>query len=350
MILITIFHITTVDFISILRLSTNDVGILEVNGELGPSLLCVISKAYTDKFGQPKYWCKHCKTYVRDTKLEKTSHEATPKHQGNLKRFLRDLHRGHEREERDKQRAKSEVERLNGVVTGVPAVLGGSTTPWKRKTAIPSAPPEQRQASVVERKQQLAQLADMGVAIPDEFRREMAMAGDWQTLSETPIYEASFKKEEDVDVKPVRLSMGVRKRRHEGQEEDEEAREPVVRKAWGSTFKTYSEADQNADDDLDSLLASTGTKMNRRGRLGGSTEAFGDSTTEDNLKRGGQGNGDLLPGDGPIIKREDSGDGTTSVLKTSEINNPTVGVKQEDDALVSAVLFKKRKVKTVRQK
>ena len=28
---------------------------------------------------KPKYWCKHCKTYVRDTKLEKANHEATPK-------------------------------------------------------------------------------------------------------------------------------------------------------------------------------------------------------------------------------------------------------------------------------
>ena len=43
----------------------------------------------------PKYWCKHCGIYVRDTKLERTNHEATGKHQGALKRFLRDLHRGH---------------------------------------------------------------------------------------------------------------------------------------------------------------------------------------------------------------------------------------------------------------
>ncbi len=67
---------------------------------------------------QPKYWCKHCKTYVRDTKLERTNHDATPKHQGNLKRFLKDLHRGHEKDEKDKERAKAEVARLNGLPVG----------------------------------------------------------------------------------------------------------------------------------------------------------------------------------------------------------------------------------------
>ena len=66
----------------------------------------------------PKYWCKHCSTFVRDTKLERANHDATAKHQNAVNRALRDLHRNHEREERDKERAKREVDRLNGVVSG----------------------------------------------------------------------------------------------------------------------------------------------------------------------------------------------------------------------------------------
>lgn len=222
--------------------------------------------------------------------------------------------------------------------------------PWKRKTAISSVPPEQRQASVAERKQQLAQLADLGVAIPDEFRKEMAMAGDWETLSERPIYESRFMKEEDVDVKPDRLSMGVRKRRYEGQEEDEEAGELVVRKTWGSTFRTHSEAGLNGENDLDDLLASTGTKGNRGRRMGGSTEVPRHSNPEAGSKIEAQGKQDLQSGDEPSIKREDSGEVTTSMFSPSETNNSTPGFKQEDDASATAVVFKKRKVKPIRQK
>ncbi len=235
------------------------------------------------------------------------------------------------------------------MVTGVPAASGSSTGSWRRKTAIPSEPPEQRQASVVERKQQLAQLADMGVAIPDEFRREMAMAGDWQTLSETPIFEPTFKKEEDVDTKPDRLSMGVRKRRYEGQEEDEESGEPVMRKTWGSTFRAYSEAGLNGANDLDSLLASTGTRGDRGGGMANPTKNAGDSNTEVTSGIGPQ-RRDRLPDDGPSIKREDSGEGTTSVLNASETKSITPGIKQEDDTSTPAVVFKKRKIKPTRQK
>ncbi|MBE7181524.1 MAG: hypothetical protein INR71_10015, partial [Terriglobus roseus] len=67
---------------------------------------------------QPKYWCKFCKTYVRDTKFERQQHDATGRHQSNIQRSLRTLHRDAERGERDKQRARDEVARLNGVVGG----------------------------------------------------------------------------------------------------------------------------------------------------------------------------------------------------------------------------------------
>lgn len=190
----------------------------------------------------------------------------------------------------------------------------------------------------------------MGVAIPDEFRREMAMAGDWQTLSETPIYEPGFKKEEDVDVKPDVLSVGVRKRKYEDQEEDEEDGERVGRKAWGSTFRTHSEAAANDEDDLDTLLASTGTTGNRRGRGGSSTEAPRDSNTEDRSKIETQDKRNILPGDGPSIKREYSDEGTTSIKNYSETSISNVGIKQEDDVSVPTVVFKKRKVKPIQQK
>ncbi|KAK0509460.1 hypothetical protein JMJ35_007854 [Cladonia borealis] len=291
----------------------------------------------------PKYWCKHCKTFVRDTKLEKTNHEATPKHQGNLKRFLRDLHKGHEREEREKQRAKDEVDRLNGVVSGT----GSKAPPWERKSAIPAASAS-RQATPADRKKQLAQLAELGVAVPEDFRKEMAMVGDWQTTSERLIYDNAKKEEDGGDIKPEGLNIGVRKRKFEGQEEEEEAGERVVRRGWGSTVRAYP--GQEDDKDLDALLTNTKI-LKREGGIEGSVP------TEPSSRVGGitndyaQKEASLVAADGQVIKRENSTENVVLPDGTPEkavAEAPTI--KQEDDAAATGVVFKKRKAKPIRQK
>lgn len=303
-------------------------------------------------YSQPKYWCKHCKTFVRDTKLERTNHEATPKHQGNIKRFLRDLHRGHEKDEREKQRAKDEVERLNGVVAGAPTSASASgEAPWRRKSAIPpSSGP--RQATPAERKAQLAQLAAMGVAVPEDFRREMAMAGDWQTISQKPVYENVEKKEDTNDVKPSlvtgdpsKISIGVRKRKFDGQEEEEEAGEKVVRKGWGSKLRAYPGASNDLT--LDALL-------NKTKLPAPSDTGLGDDQGETLPSISGEQPHDILDKEvtatlaTTAIKREDSQtyDGLASL-------NPSVDgqdVKDEDEVPPGGIVFKKRKAKPIRQK
>ncbi|KAA8648633.1 putative formin binding protein [Aspergillus tanneri] len=198
----------------------------------------------------PRYWCKQCKIFIRDTPFEKSQHEATGKHQGNLKRFLRDIHRDNEREQRETQKAKNEVERLRQTVAGSAAGNDSNQAPWKR-AASPVSKPVERPVSIEERKKQMAQLADMGVAIPEEYRGDMALAGEWQTISETVIGL-------DADRQKSKLSLGVRKRKHEGDEEEEEAKkeaERFVSKAWGSRTRQYPGAQD--DTDLDELLAST---------------------------------------------------------------------------------------------
>ncbi|KAI9765461.1 MAG: WW domain binding protein 4, partial [Candelina submexicana] len=293
---------------------------------------------------EPKYWCKHCKTYVRDSKFERTQHEATPKHQGNLKRFLRDLHRGHEREERDKQRAKNEVERLNGVVTGSHGATSSSDPPWKRRSAITPVSSANKQVSVAERKQQLAQLAEMGVAIPEEFRRDMAMVGDWQTLSERVI-EPSLKKEEGEDIKPEVHSIGVRKRKYLG-EEEEEAAQTNVRKGWGSRIKAHPGQD---DGNLDALL---GVGQN----LGRKTEAFPSRTTNSGTRNSPTGAATAPPTDtldlGPNIKKEDSNEGSpawTVALPESISIKTEDGQGGEEVSSEAPVIFKKRRTKNIRQ-
>ncbi|KAG8525577.1 uncharacterized protein KY384_009221 [Bacidia gigantensis] len=199
----------------------------------------------------PKIWCKHCKTFIKDTKLEKANHEVTGKHQGNLQRFLRDLHKTNEREVREKQRAKFEVERLNG------AVKKPVTGPEAEQTVVPSSGSTE-QATPADRKRQMQQLAEMGIAVPEEFRREAALAGDWQTTSQRFIHDAVPKAEAGVKEEPedskLALNIGVRKRKHEGDDDGEITPETVVRRGWGSTTRAYPGIEGN---DLDALLEKT---------------------------------------------------------------------------------------------
>ncbi|KAK5235693.1 hypothetical protein LTR47_003166 [Exophiala xenobiotica] len=195
----------------------------------------------------PKYWCKHCSVYVKDTPFERKQHEITAKHENNLKRFLRDIQNSHERGERDKERAKSEVERLSKI--GGPgaqqsssniadAASKSATTPTARK---PTAAP----LTQADQKRQWAQLAQMGIAVPEQFRSEMAMAGDWQVSS---------RKMADGPTPEDPLSIGIKKRKFEGQEEEEEAGETVARRGWGTTTRRYPGKDTA---DLDDLLSGT---------------------------------------------------------------------------------------------
>ncbi|OKL59883.1 hypothetical protein UA08_04666 [Talaromyces atroroseus] len=198
----------------------------------------------------PKYWCKHCQIYIRDTAFEKTQHEATGKHQGNLKRFLRDIHRNKEREERETQRTKNEVERLRNLVSGKPATPTATDAPRGPPSAPLSNAP--RQANTEDRKKQIAQLAEMGIVVPEEYRKDMALAGAWETVSERRLAPAEDNKED------AKLNVGVRKRRLENDEDEEEAQilAKSTHRGWGNTTLSYPGA-ANEDDDLDALLSKT---------------------------------------------------------------------------------------------
>ncbi|TID21808.1 U1 zinc finger domain protein [Venturia nashicola] len=196
----------------------------------------------------PKYWCKYCSVFVKDTKFERQQHDAKPRHQGGIQRSLRELHKGKEREDREKQRAQNEIARLNGVVGGkttdAPKAQGGSgKTPAK-------------QTSAEERKRQMQQLADMGVAVPEEFRREVALAGDWERVSVKPVDTAETMrvKSEGGEANVESLAFGIRKRKFEDQIEEEAIHAVVKRQAWGSKFKTYPGKGGTVDSDVDALL------------------------------------------------------------------------------------------------
>lgn len=233
------------------------------------------------------------------------------------------------------------MDRLNGVVSG----SKDRGNPWERRPAIPQLSAS-TQATPADRKKQVQQLAEMGVAVPDDFRKEMAMAGDWQVTSQRVIYDTP-KKEDGEDAQPDRLAIGVRKRKFEGQEEEEEAGETVVRRGWGSTTRTYPSANNKEDDELEALLNSTKTLKRD------------DSNTIDKERRQkgqadhpikGEGAQNEVP-DGLSIKREESSD-TSAAPDTIPAQGKAEDalIKPEQDAQELGVVFKKRKAKPIRHR
>ncbi|ERF73491.1 hypothetical protein EPUS_04114 [Endocarpon pusillum Z07020] len=279
----------------------------------------------------PKYWCKHCTTYVKDTKIERNLHEATGRHQGNLKRFLRDIQNNHEKDEREKQRAKSEVERLNRAVGATSTSSAQTSAHISRRTTAVSA----SSSTVADRKRQMAQLAEMGIAVPDEFRGEMALAGDWQVVSQKPV-ESGQETE-----KGSSLSVGVRKRKFEGQEEDEGASETIQRKGWGSTTKQYP---SHAHRDLDVLLAGNISAKKEESLPTLKQEDSDQLTVEEHVCYNAQEDQDAIDAtENPQVKQEAvSAPSATSDQVAEETRAPSLGSLE--------VVFKKRKSKATRPK
>ncbi|KAI7505582.1 hypothetical protein KC367_g471 [Hortaea werneckii] len=283
----------------------------------------------------PSYWCKFCAIYVRDTTIERKNHEASGKHQNNIQRNLRELQKGKQREDRDQQRAKDEVARLNGIVSGQGKGSGGGDA---GKTGIlgvkdvgkaPAASSGSTLSLSAQRKKHAEQLAAMGVELPEELKREVTGVGGWQTVSEKVVEEeqpwslSDIKNEEDSkeDVRDA-ISRGVRKRKPQGEEDEEEV--APARKAWGSKFRQYPGAaseGNGGEEDLDALLSGVTAKKPKTEEVKKEEDEHvkGEEPAEDKPL-------DTIP----------------------DVNAPAAApVKQEEgeEKAAPAVVFKKRKVK-----
>ncbi|KAF4504444.1 hypothetical protein G6O67_007894 [Ophiocordyceps sinensis] len=272
----------------------------------------------------PKYWCKHCACYVRDTKLEKQNHEATARHQGAIKRSLRTLHYAHEREERDKVRAQQEIARLNGVVT--------HSGPRPTTSAAHPKPAASAESDL---KRQRDQLAELGVAVPSMFRQEMAMAGEW-TVTNSRVVEG-----EDEHGKAgagtEAVATGVRKRDEvtEEQRDEEEALERLFKKprTWGRDSKM---AAQDGDPELDALLSGTAIRLKKQAS-DDEDAAVKEETTDGGTRVKKEG---AVDDDGARVKREDDADEAEAETRKAAV--------KADGAVGEAVVFKKRKAKGIR--
>jgi hypothetical protein len=286
----------------------------------------------------PNYWCKYCSRYVRDTKLERAAHERTLTHQNSLKRELRELHRNHERSERDKERAQAEVERLNHLVGGG----GGGADKRSSSAAATSGGAQQRQASssssssssaAAARQAQMEQLAMLGVQLPGEARGEVAMPGEWTVVSTRVV-------EDEGKATVAGRAVGVRKRELTEEErevaaaEREMARPRKKNRGWGP------KAVQEGDAELDALLSGVTASKEPAGAKKEHDEGEVKKEEEDETEEGRV----------ETVKKEE-GDVNTEVEpgEDSSLPAPTSSEAAGDKA-APVPMFKKRKAKIIRQK
>lgn len=271
---------------------------------------------------------------MKDTKFERTTHEATGRHQGNLKRFLRGIQNDHEKDERDKQRAKSEVERLNMAVGG-----GSSSSPRANTQSFSNAAPASAsQVSIADRKRQMAQLADLGIAIPDQYRGQMALAGEWQVVSQKPVEPG-----EQAEKEPL-LSVGVRKRKLECQEEEQEASQTLKKKGWGTTTKEYP---SQSKQDLEALFAgSIHFKKENPNSVLKEEDSYQLVADDQGCYKASVDNDVLDTKDEIRVKREDVSERSPSPGQLPD----QAGATTEGAAEAPGIVFKKRKSKSARPK
>lgn len=293
----------------------------------------------------PSYWCKFCSQYVRDTGLERKNHEASAKHQNNIQRSLRQLHKDKQIEEREKQKAKDEVARLNGMFDGKKS----STTKSPASATKPTQPAPPQLNTAAQRKAHAEQLAALGVELPDELKKEVTGVGNYQVVNEREVEAsegesvsvhrslaeilAESKKEEEENANEVKTeeevkstAKGVHKRKAEDDDEDTRDEEAAPkRKAWGSNFRAYPGSKDTEEDagDIDALLS--GVKRKKEPEV---KPEFAE--------------------DGEMVKKEEGDEVLNPIDAVPDVSgaqDATVKEEAKSSTAAPAVVFKKRKGK-----
>jgi hypothetical protein len=157
----------------------------------------------------------------------------------------------------------------------------------------------------------------MGVALPEEARQDMGMAGDWKVVTKKVVGEVN----EQGQFEEKQLNKGVHKRKIDETEEDRIAAEGLItkKKGWGHTYKSFPGSKDNDDDDLEALLGSKKTPEVKE---------------ESNVKTE-----EIVKGEEDIKTLQD-----IPTAEEAEANAAAAPVKQEEDAPAApAIVFKKRK-------
>lgn len=205
------------------------------------------------------------------------------------------------------------------------------------------------QATAADLKRQAAQLLELGIGVPDEFRGELAVPGEWTVTAQRVIGP------EGVNLKSDRAearALGVRKREEVKDEEEEIEKKKVKRTP---RYKTYPGGEEE-DQDLDALLNQvTAPKMKEEEtKAQGGFASFKqepDAPEGEAVKQGTVDGANIKP-DPEAASSEVKAEPALADVPHVDDAAPAseAAVKREEGVSAGGVVFKKRKAKNIRHK
>lgn len=190
------------------------------------------------------YYCDYCKIFVRNDSFNRRQHEASPRHEGALKRQVRDIHRNSEKEARNLLAANRELARI-----------GGKTNLEKKPE--PSLPKKINIGNRPKKVEKIDTLDDS--AVYKAALAAQAMPGQWSTV-EVP--ESRVTISEASEIKQTEDELKVKAEEREYTEEDPQPTESTLlehnykhkRRRDGAdedliTFRVQTKVDKAIDED-----------------------------------------------------------------------------------------------------
>lgn len=200
------------------------------------------------------------------------------------------------------------------------------------------------QATAHDLKKQAAQLLELGIGVPDEFRGELAVPGEWQVMNQRVIEPEGV----NMDSKDVTArAIGVKKREVEVDEEEEIEKKKARR---GPRYRAYPGMAEE-DRDLDALLNQVTAPKPEVEPKEEPREAFSSFKQEqdppdaqDAVKQETHGGVDIKPDPEQATQGQEPALADVPLAEEA----PAASVKPEEG--IPGVVFKKRKAKNIRHK
>ncbi|KAG5440490.1 hypothetical protein PCK2_000424 [Pneumocystis canis] len=150
------------------------------------------------------YWCKYCKTFVRNDAFSRKRHEDSDRHKDSIKYFLRQLDKKHEKEEREKKAVQRELDRIA-------SVTGLSTRPLDTVSLKKVSKPTTQKVKPIPR---------TTTAPPVDIKSTVGIAGAWEIVPKKEVKEEDAENISDIpENRPTEFSTLQLPRLREGYED-----------------------------------------------------------------------------------------------------------------------------------
>lgn len=167
------------------------------------------------------YYCDYCKLHVRNDKFNRLQHEASPRHQGALKRQVREIYRKSERETREALYASRELARIGGKVAEAQPKLDDGL----KRVNIGTRPKKKEQIQTLD-DPEIYRAALAAQAVPGQWSTVGGRTADLDSSAKSSCIKSEADQEEEkpdlaeTDNPAQLVTTAIHKRRRDGADED----------------------------------------------------------------------------------------------------------------------------------